>query len=275
MNVSKTISRLCPSCKENNFNIESSKYSNEQWKIKECKSCDFVYIETVPIYEEFIEEFAWEKTSSEQKKRRQKKNPLLQTTSKYIKKVRHKILKRNKLQYLIKKYIHSGNILDIGCAEATILKSLNHNCIPYGIEISSELVKKAHDNLAHRNGIIIHDNALNGLKRFDDNLFNAIILSAFLEHEINPKELLREVYRVLSPLSICIIKVPNFNSINRFIRGEDWCGFRLPDHVNYFTPKSLNNMCKEVGFNILKFSFLDKIPTSDNMWIIIQKSINK
>ena len=28
-----------------------------------------------------------------------------------------------------------------------------------------------------------------------------------------------------------------------------WCGFRYPDHLNYFTPKTLAAMAGEAGFN--------------------------
>lgn len=57
------------------------------------------------------------------------------------------------------------------------------------------------------------------------------------------------------------------------VRGKEWCGFRLPDHVNYFTPDSLVQMCQQVGFHIAKFSFADRLPTSDNMWLVIQKPL--
>ena len=59
--------------------------------------------------------------------------------------------------------------------------------------------------------------------------------------------------------------------LNRIFRGKKWCGFRLPDHVNYFTPTSLVGMSKAIGFHIAQFEWRDKLPTSDNMWIVIQK----
>lgn len=96
-------------------------------------------------------------------------------------------------------------------------------------------------------------------------------MSAFLEHEIQPKELLNEAYRGLKAGGHCIIKVPNFASINRVVRSEKWCGFRLPDHVNYFTPENLVAMCQSAGFQIAKFTLADRLPISDNMWIVIQK----
>jgi hypothetical protein len=53
--------------------------------------------------------------------------------------------------------------------------------------------------------------------------------------------------------------------------GQKWCGFRYPDHVNYWTPKTLNKIIKETGFEIVRFNFGDRFPTSDNMWLIARK----
>ena len=67
-----------------------------------------------------------------------------------------------------------------------------------------------------------------------------------------------------------IIKVPNYDSVNRKIRKEKWCGFHFPDHVNQFTPKTLLKMVKDTNYEVLKFNFLDYLPTSDNMWMVVR-----
>jgi hypothetical protein len=69
-----------------------------------------------------------------------------------------------------------------------------------------------------------------------------------------------------------IVKVPNYASWNRKIRANRWCGFRFPDHVNYFTPHTLKSMLQETGFQIVKFSIFDHLPTSDNMWLVARKA---
>ena len=151
------------------------------------------------------------------------------------------------------------------------LSNLNHIYVPHGIEISRELALNANEKIKPRGGHVVNDSAIQGLYKFPSNFFTGILLSSFLEHEINPKLLLVEAFRTLAPDGHCIIKVPNFSSLNRIIRGRNWCGFRLPDHVNYFVPSSLMSMCKESGFKIAKFTIADYFPTSDNMWIVIKK----
>lgn len=38
--------------------------------------------------------------------------------------------------------------------------------------------------------------------------------------------------------------------------------------VNYFTPVSFREALSGTGFSIEKFSFSDRLPTSDNMWLV-------
>ena len=264
--------RNCPNCGQGNKHLAPSEFGDAQWPIKMCSVCDFVYLEKAPVYERLSEEFAWEKTSAAEAGRRFSEEPIKQSVSKLLKAFRRRWLKRDKLSWLIRRYLQAGNVLDIGCASGGIMKSLGAIYVPYGVEISKTLAAESHEVAAMRGGYVIHDNALSGLAQFPTAHFAGIIMSAFLEHEIKPRELLTEAFRSLKVGGLCIIKVPNFASLNRQVRGRKWCGFRLPDHVNYFTPENLVAMCKSTGFKIEKFSTADRLPTSDNMWIVIKKT---
>lgn len=228
-------------------------------------------MEIAPVYDRLIEEFAWEKTSAAETNRKVSQEPIRQYISKCLKAFRHRWLRRNKLPWLIRRCVAPGNVLDVGCGGGEAIGNLDQIYVPHGIEISKALAQRAQEQVNPRGGYVVHNNALSGLREFPADYFSGVLLSSFLEHEINPQGLLREVYRTLAPLGRCIIKVPNFASLNRVVRGKKWCGFRLPDHVNYFTPLSLVGMCREVGFHIARFTILDRLPTSDNMWIVIQK----
>ena len=46
------------------------------------------------------------------------------------------------------------------------------------------------------------------------------------------------------------VRVPNYGSFNRRVVGKKWCGFRHPDHVNYFEIESLSNIAVKNGFSI-------------------------
>jgi hypothetical protein len=77
--------------------------------------------------------------------------------------------------------------------------------------------------------------------------------------------------RILRPGAPLIIKVPNYGCLNRMVSGGKWCGFRYPDHVNYWTPKTLKKIIEDTGLEIVRFNIKDRFPTSDNMWLIARK----
>ncbi len=268
--MNNRVHRVCPICSRDNADRDTI-HSKDDWRVKRCDVCEFVYLENAPVYDSMVEEFSWERTSEKEKQDRKLKEPIKQRISSIIKYIRRKYLKRNKLFALINRYVDSGNVLDIGCSTGGILSRLDARYIPYGVEISRYLAARGNEVIQPKGGHIVNSDALSGLSEFDDDYFEGIIMSAFLEHEIEPRGLLEECFRVLRKGGKAIIKVPNYASINRRLRGEDWCGFRFPDHVNYFTPDSLNTLCKDVGFNVLKFDFSDRHPFSDNMWMVIKK----
>jgi 2-polyprenyl-3-methyl-5-hydroxy-6-metoxy-1,4-benzoquinol methylase len=272
MDVSqRVVSRNCPFCSSSAENAKLLPYGNNDWPMLECNRCHFVYLKYAPVYERLSEEFAWEKTSETERLVREEREPVKQGFSRMFKQFRQRVIKRNKLPELIEKYISEGRVLDIGCGGGGLLARLPQKYQPYGIEVSNALAKSASTVVEPRGGRIMHDNAVNGIQKLPANYFSGVLMSAFLEHEVEPKRLLQGVMNVLQPSGIVIIKVPNYGSWNRKIRAKKWCGFRLPDHVNYFTPQHLKDLVRFQGMKVLQFSLADRQPTSDNMWIVASK----
>ena len=96
-------------------------------------------------------------------------------------------------------------------------------------------------------------------------------MSCYLEHEARPLEVLQRAHSILKKHGIIVVKVPNYNSFNRFWRGGRWCGFRFPDHVNYFTPKTLRILAGQAGYQLQHQRLSDRPPTSDNMYAVLRK----
>jgi hypothetical protein len=64
--------------------------------------------------------------------------------------------------------------------------------------------------------------------------------------------------------------VPNFGSVNRLVTGPKWCGFRHPDHVNYFTVASLRRMAAESGMSLRLLNPI-RLPLDDNINGVLQR----
>lgn len=264
---------------------ESLPYAPTPWVLRRCLETSFVFLENPPEYEAFKEEYAWEVTFRKESDKRQAAEPLLYAVSTGLKKLRGQVLKRNKIRDLSHAFlrkVQSGqiNLLDMGCGWGRLLQDVistlppdfGHRCVPFGIELSKELAHLSNERLALAGGRCVHDTALNGLTHFPADHFHLIIMSSFLEHEINPLPLLRRCHAHLTLGGRIVVKVPNFASFNRTVRGTRWCGFRWPDHVNYFTPSTLREMAARAGLTIARMTFLDRHPFSDNMYAVLVKS---
>ncbi|MCB1093142.1 MAG: class I SAM-dependent methyltransferase [Verrucomicrobiae bacterium] len=268
--MSQLLLRFCPACNTDNTALKRLPLGPKKWPLKTCMQCGFTYLERAAAYVEMEETFAWEKTSKKETDRRAKEEPTVSFLSRTFKRFRAQTLKRDKLTELTNRHVRGGGtVVDIGCAHGRFLKSLAGRFPLAGVEISKALAAKAQRNLPDAQ--IIQADAVSGLKQLPESSASAIIMSAFLEHEIEPRLLLAETFRVLQPGGVSIIKVPNFGSLNRRFRKKKWCGFRFPDHVNYFTPRSIVAMAESAGFHIRQFRLRDHPAFSDNLWIVIEK----
>ena len=102
-------------------------------------------------------------------------------------------------------------------------------------------------------------------------LLAALLLASGRAAGAQPLALLEACRAKLVPGGRVIIKVPNFACWNRRVRGRRWCGFRYPDHVNYFTPATLTRLVEAAGLCVRSPGWRDRLPTSDNMWFVIER----
>ena len=173
--------------------------------------------------------------------------------------------------------VRSVRILDVGCGTGNLMVDLVHRfvrlggaVVPIGIEVSEALSEKANARFRSLGGEVIFANALDGAVRSDIGTVNLIIMNSFLEHEAKPRILLENLAPVLASDGAIAIKVPNFASWNRVVRGAKWCGFRYPDHVNYFTPETLKLLAEVSGYRMEPQHVADRLPFSDNMYAVLR-----
>lgn len=271
-NLGELLHRNCPNCETDNSSRPALDYSWQNWKLRKCGACAFVYLENPPDYADFQVAFAWEKNHGDRKVRMRKEYPLSYGISRVWRKFyRWAVRKPDKLIKRINKWVPPGLVIDVGCGNADRLLSLPEHYETSGIEISKAMAEEAQGLLAARGGNIINLPAVEGLASYEAGTASGVLMRSFLEHEHKPVELLSHAARVLKPDGVAIIKVPNFSCINRRVMGSRWCGFRFPGHVNHFTPASLRAMVTDAGFSPVGFGFFDRFPLSDNMWMVVRK----
>ena len=250
------------------------------WQLVQCTETGFVFLRNPPAYSDVADEFAWEKTFASHREQRHIDEPLISRISDVSKNIREAVFaNRDKLYAISRKlvgHMTSVSILDIGSGRGHRLSHLCRNlkdqgidAIPCGLEISPALTEMSDEEFAVFGGRVINDAAMDGLAKMDPGSFDIVIMSCYLEHEREPLEILRRARRVLRPNGFVIIKVPNYDCWSRrWLRGHRWCGFRYPDHVNYFTPNTLSIVAEQAGFEMQQ-SRRDRLPTSDNMYAVL------
>jgi SAM-dependent methyltransferase len=217
-------------------------YSRAGWPVVACASCGFVYLHKVPGHEALVETFAWEKSFAEERRRRAGRS-----WSRLDQATRWRLRPGKKLDTVLHMSTigRSGNVLDIGCGGSCRLPP---GVTPYGIEISATLAAKADPLFRARGGYVVAGSGEEGLSTFADGFFSTILMRSYLEHEEHPRAVLTAAFAKLKPGGRVAIRVPNYGSLNRRVMGAQWCGFRFPDHVNYFTEGSLKALTTSVGF---------------------------
>ena len=222
-----------------------------------------VFLQNPPDCSALVEEFAWEKTYEEETERRRKEEPVVAFASNVCKSLRRNLRKRERIEKVaFEKLVRISSYFQ------------EHRGIavrPLGVEISARLAKETHERLEALDGRCIHSSALEGLESLEDDSVDLVIFCSYLEHEVEPMAVLRVVSRKLRKGGFVIIKVPNYACWNRHFRQRRWCGFRYPDHVNYFTPNTLTRMIETSGLKLWKMNFYDRLPTNDNVWAIARR----
>jgi SAM-dependent methyltransferase len=262
--------RTCPSCGRDNDDVAPSRYSHAPWSIKECDACGFVYIDSAPRYEVQVDTMAWERTTKVEEARRAEIRPISYKVSKFTRFRMHVLPKRTMLGFIETAVPGGGNVVDLGCGDGHAMAGFPAQFTPFGIEISAELARAADRFFRARGGAALNAPCVEGLRGFPKNFFVAASLRSYLEHEAEPLAVLYGLRDALKPEGLAVVKVPNYGAINRLVMGRRWCGFRYPDHLNYFTPKTLSAMADKAGFTT-SFGPTGRLPTSDNMWAVLKK----
>ena len=112
---------------------------------------------------------------------------------------------KNEFQVIADLIERDKKVLDVGCADGTLMKFLkdNKNINIRGLEISKEKVQEC----IAKGLTVIEGNAEKDLKQFPDKSFDYVVLSQTLQAFLNPELVLDELLRVGKK---AIVTIPNF-----------------------------------------------------------------
>lgn len=154
-------------------------------------------------------------------------------------------------QKLFKSIFHDGlgkSVFEIGCGSGELLSVLQKNgFVVKGLEPDSQSVSQA--NLQFESNVV----SQGSFENFDKAKLrehSLIIMSHVLEHFVDPKTYLTQIYNSTSDNAKMLIIVPNFEKIPKGFLSKYWGYLQVPVHVSHFTYSSLENLLRDVGYKI-------------------------
>lgn len=84
-----------------------------------------------------------------------------------------------------------------------------------------------------------------------DAQFDAIVMLDLLEHVTDPVEFLGNVRKRLRAGGRVLIMTPNIRSLLAMVSRKKWVSFKIPEHVFYYSPRSIRLLLEGAGFEVL------------------------
>jgi 2-polyprenyl-3-methyl-5-hydroxy-6-metoxy-1,4-benzoquinol methylase len=192
-----------------------------------CGSCGFVFSQAIPTLEELEEHYKGYG-------RNDYLSPI--TIKRY-----HELLDK------MEPYRKTGRLLDVGCGIGYFLDvAKERGWEVYGTEYTDEAV-----DICVSKGITMHKGQLDP-KNYPAGYFDVITSFEVIEHINNPLLELAHFRTVLRKGGLVYVTTPNFNSLLRYRLKSAYNIICYPEHLSYYTPKTLRNVFKISGFRTIK-----------------------
>lgn len=153
------------------------------------------------------------------------------------------------------KFRKTNNIIDVGAGNGHFAATARkYNWNSYATEFDEIAVRKCQEK-----GVIVHQGKISA-NNYQKNNFDIITSFEVIEHINNPIEEVLNMREILRPGGLVYVTTPNFNSISRFLLGNNWHDvITYPEHLSYYTPLTITKLFETNGFkkiSILTDGFL-------------------
>lgn len=166
-------------------------------------------------------------------------------------------IRKKQMQY-VPYFEKCKKVIDIGCGRGEFLELLKeHNCEGIGIDLNKKMVEECE----RKNITAYYEDAIEFLKKQDDNSLGGIINMQVIEH-LKPKyvmELIRTGYKKLKPGSYFIAETVNPMCLDIYRSS-----FVLDiTHERPYHPETIHFLMMEAGFSEIEIKFCSPIPESN------------
>lgn len=188
-----------------------------------CRSCGFVFAQRIPSQKELLDEYA-----------QYARNDSISEIT----------LKRyDELLQKFEKYRRNNAIIDVGAGDGQLIsRAKQRRWNAYATEFDDRSVE-----LCRQKGVSVHQGKLDA-GNYEDDFFDVICSVEVIEHINNPLEEVRNFHKILRKGGLVYVTTPNLNSVSHKLLKNRWNIFHYPEHLCYYTPRTLEKLFKEAGF---------------------------
>jgi 2-polyprenyl-3-methyl-5-hydroxy-6-metoxy-1,4-benzoquinol methylase len=213
---------LCPLCR----GVGVFSFSKQSCDYYRC-ACGFVFVWPRPLEEDLRELY---RMHGEE----------YWTTEKMVKFVFSPTKSSREIQ-LVHRFAPAGSLLDVGCSTGGFVKAAGEaGYEAEGVDISARAVE-----FGRQMGLRLEVKDV--LHADFHRTFDIVTLWATLEHLGDPVAHLRAAHRVLKSNGYLFVSVPNYSSLSQKLLGSSY-RYVVSEHLNYFTPKVLQQTVEACGF---------------------------
>ena len=140
-------------------------------------------------------------------------------------------------------YRKTGRILETGCGSGIFMqRAALRGWAVHGTEIGAHAL-----TAAQARGVNMIEGPLDP-SNYPPDHFDIVCSIEVIEHLRTPRAELHNVMNVLRPGGLFYVTTPNFNCLARRVSPADWNVASYPEHLCYFTPRTLDRMLTAEGF---------------------------
>lgn len=145
---------------------------------------------------------------------------------------------------MLERFAFKGKLLDYGCGTGHFLSYASlHGWNARGVEPDDTARSKIDDKLAPY--------VMPSLTKLEEKNFDVITLFHVLEHVHNLEETLQALISRMNRNGVIFLALPNYKSADARKYQTHWAGYDVPRHLYHFEQKSIFQLSKKYGLNIV------------------------
>lgn len=143
----------------------------------------------------------------------------------------------------VRRHVPGGKLLEVGCAYGFFLSEAQEHFETFGIEVSQAAVTHCHDR-GLRN---VHCGEVTEQLASAIGTVDVIVMLDVIEHLPDPAAVLQVLSNQLNPGGLIVLSTGDWASPLARAMGQNWRLMTPPQHLSFFTPRSLTRLLHRFG----------------------------